>query len=118
MVHSNGTRFESHRFKIERTGSTKYSGLCGEALREPAGGEDAARRAMPTSFAAFERLAFSLSGGQSTEPRSFNSPRGPSQSRASSGALSFGLCSGHSGKRDSVGLERGVLRRMLTTWPT
>src|SRR5262249_20956612 len=38
---------------------------------------------------------------------SFNSPRGPSQSWASSAALAFGLCSGHSGKRDSVGVGAG-----------
>src|SRR5262249_20602246 len=44
-------------------------------------------------------------GGQSAGTRSFDSPRGPSQSWASSVALLFGLCSGHSGKRDSVGCE-------------
>src|SRR5882762_1235839 len=117
IVHSKGTRFESHRFKIERTGSTKYSGLVGEARRESAGGDDAARRAMPTSFVATGRAvshagvknarAASPCGGQSAGTRSFDSPRGPLQSSVSSGALAFGLCSGHSGKRDSVGVGPG-----------
>src|SRR6266581_5827902 len=51
IVHSNGTRFESHRFRIDFTGSTKYSGRSSDFLRVAAGGEDAARRAMPTSRA-------------------------------------------------------------------
>src|SRR5256885_16421749 len=104
IVHSNGTRFESHRFKIERTGNTKYSGRDREARRESAGGDDAARRAMPTSFVAFARGAWCSCGGQSAGTRPCNSPRGPLQSWASSVAPSFGLCSGHSGKRDSVGV--------------
>src|SRR5882762_3154063 len=49
IVHSNGTRFESQRFKIERTGSRKYSGRSGELRCVSAAGELAARRAMPTS---------------------------------------------------------------------
>src|SRR5260370_15517068 len=51
LVHSNGTRFESHRFRIDFPGSTKYSGRSSDFLRVNAGGEDAARRAMPTSRA-------------------------------------------------------------------
>src|SRR5260370_12634826 len=51
IVHSNGTRFESHRFRIDFAGSTKYSGRSSDFLRVVAGGEDAARRAMPTSRA-------------------------------------------------------------------
>jgi hypothetical protein len=62
---------------------------------------------MPISFVAFERFVCRFCGGQSAEPRPSDSPRGPSQSWASSGALSFGLCSGHSGKRDSVGVGAG-----------
>src|SRR5207247_7066782 len=56
MVQSKGTRSESHWFKMDFTGSTKYSGFPGDFLRVSAGGEDAARRAMPTSRA----LALSL----------------------------------------------------------
>src|SRR6267154_6468004 len=48
MVHSNGTRFESQRFRMDFTGSTKYSGFSADVRRVSAGGEDAARRAMPT----------------------------------------------------------------------
>src|SRR5216684_7869821 len=51
MVHSNGTRWESQRFKIDFTGSTKYSGFSADFRSVSAGGEDAARRAMPTSRA-------------------------------------------------------------------
>src|SRR5216683_3935478 len=51
MVHSNGTRFESQRFKIERTGSKKYSGDSVEFRCVSAAGELAASRAMPTSGA-------------------------------------------------------------------
>jgi hypothetical protein len=51
IVHSNGTRFESQRFRIDFTGSKKYSGRSADFLCVSAGGEDAARRAMPTSRA-------------------------------------------------------------------
>src|SRR5260370_3804122 len=51
MVHSNGTRCESHRFKIDFTGSTKYSGFSADLRSVSAGGEDAARRAIPTNGA-------------------------------------------------------------------
>jgi hypothetical protein len=53
MVHSKGTRFESHRFKIDFTGKRKYSGRSGELRCVSAAGELAARRAMPTSGADF-----------------------------------------------------------------
>jgi len=49
IVHSNGTRFESQRFKIDFTGNTKYSGRSADFRRVSAGGDDAARRAMPIS---------------------------------------------------------------------
>ena len=51
MVHSKGTRSESHRFKMERTGSTKYSGRSFDFRWVSAGGAEAARRAMPTNGA-------------------------------------------------------------------
>src|SRR6266849_11047445 len=55
MVHSNGMRFESHRFRIDFTGSKKYSGFSADFRRVSAGGDNAARRAMPTSGAATVR---------------------------------------------------------------
>src|SRR5882762_542355 len=67
MVHSNGTRFESHRFRIDRTGRTKYSGRSGDFLRVSAGGEHAARRAMPTRRA----LARSSGTTESSQTGSF-----------------------------------------------
>src|SRR5215831_17336868 len=51
MVHSKGTRSESQRFRIERTGNTKYSGRSPDFRCVSAGREEAARRAMPTSGA-------------------------------------------------------------------
>src|SRR5208282_1983491 len=48
MVQRNGTRFDSQEFSIERTGSRKYS----VPRLASARGEEAARRAMPTSSAA------------------------------------------------------------------
>jgi len=51
IVHSNGTRFESHWFRIDFTGNKKYSGFSADFRRVSAGGENAARRAMPTSRA-------------------------------------------------------------------
>lgn len=59
MVHSNGTRSESHRFRIDFTGSRKYSGRSSDFLLLFAGGEVAARRAMPTSGAAASRARLS-----------------------------------------------------------
>src|SRR5260370_758322 len=85
IVHSNGTRFESHRFRIDFTGSTKDSGRSADFLRVSAGGEDAARRAMPTSgTATFRTGPFARSwipcgamdiGGQSVVGRSEMLPR-------------------------------------------
>src|ERR1700686_5320930 len=49
MVHSNGTRRESQRFRIDLTGNKKYSGRSVEVRRVSAGGDFAARRAIPTS---------------------------------------------------------------------
>src|ERR1700720_1919385 len=49
MVHSNGTRRESQRFRMDLTGSRKYSGRSAEFRRVSAGGDFAARRAIPTS---------------------------------------------------------------------
>jgi hypothetical protein len=51
IVHSNGTRFESQRFKMDRTGNRKYSGRSSDFLCVSAALEFAARRAMPTSGA-------------------------------------------------------------------
>src|SRR5271170_8480437 len=62
MVQSNGTRFESQRFRIDFTGSKKYTGFSADFLRVSAKGEFAARRAMPTSGA---RGVWSCGGGQS-----------------------------------------------------
>src|SRR5215467_5893084 len=58
MVQSNGTRWESHRFRIDFTGSTKYSGRSPDFLFVSAGGEEAARRAMPTSRTCARSLEF------------------------------------------------------------
>src|SRR5215475_12872081 len=51
MVQSNGTRFESHRFKSDFTGKKKYSGRSPDLRRVGATREIEARRAMPTSGA-------------------------------------------------------------------
>ena len=51
MVQSNGTRFDSQRFKSDFTGRKKYSGRSSERRRVGAAGEMEARRAMPTSGA-------------------------------------------------------------------
>jgi len=47
MVHSIGTPLESQRFKIDLRASTKNSGFPQTFRSVSAGGEDAARRAMP-----------------------------------------------------------------------
>jgi hypothetical protein len=52
MVHSNGTRFESQRFRIDFTGSRKYSGRSCDFRDVSAVGEHAASRAIPTNGAA------------------------------------------------------------------
>src|SRR5437762_5045264 len=116
MVHSNGTRCESQRFRIDFTGSTKYSGRCADFLFVSAGGEVAARRAMPTSRAVARSLGFTAEfrtgpferpwvrcvacdgGGQSVVWRSEMLPRWPATG-ARLPAICFGLrSSGYSGK--------------------
>lgn len=62
MVQSNGTRAESQRFRIDFTGSKKYSGFSADRRCVSAAGDFAARRAMPTSGA---REVGSCGGGQS-----------------------------------------------------
>src|SRR6266700_4066511 len=116
MVHSNGTRCESQRFKIDFTGSRKYSGRSAYFLWVSTGGEAAARLAMPTSRA-FARLLGSAAkfraglwerswgrslacddGGQSAVLQSEMLPRWPATG-ARLPATCFGLrSSGHSGK--------------------
>src|SRR5690348_6502478 len=59
MVQSNGTRDESQRLRIDLTGSKKYSGRSADFRWLSAGGEHAARRAMPTSDTAACRVRFS-----------------------------------------------------------
>src|ERR1700759_2407745 len=51
MVHSNGTRWESQRLRMDFTGSTKYSGRSTDLRRLSAAGDFAARRVIPTSGA-------------------------------------------------------------------
>jgi hypothetical protein len=51
IVQSNGTRAESHLFKIDFTGRMKYSGFSRDFRFVSAAGASAARRAMPTSGA-------------------------------------------------------------------
>src|SRR5690242_2228091 len=116
MVHSNGTRCESQRFKIDFTGSTKYSGRSADFLFVSAGAEVAARRAMPTSRARARSLGSAAefrtglcarfcrvssaedAGGQSAVLQSELLPHWPSTG-ARPPATCFGLrSSGHSGK--------------------
>jgi len=49
MVQSKGTRPDSHLFKMDLTGSRKYSGRSSDLRSVGAAGEMEARRAMPTS---------------------------------------------------------------------
>jgi|SRR5690242_3291787 len=124
MVHSKGTRSESHLFRIDRTGRAKYSGRSRELLRLSAGGEEAARRAMPTSGAGApgsaeaaasrrppgrlgKRSCAAAGGGQSALRFGVLLLPGHS-SGASPGTPLFGLCSGRIGKRLS---ELGTARR-------
>src|SRR5690348_11939381 len=116
MVHSNGTRWESQRFRMDFTGRTKYSGRSADFLFVSAGGEVAARRAMPTSRALARSLGFAAefrtglrarfcpassagdAGGQSVVLQSEMLPRWPATG-ARLPATCFGLrSSGHSGK--------------------
>src|SRR6516164_2116870 len=59
MVHRNGTRSEWHSFNMDFTGRRKYSVPRLASLR----GEDAARRAMPTSSVAGFSLRAGTGGG-------------------------------------------------------
>src|SRR5262249_54708808 len=112
MVHSNGTRLDSQRLRIDFTGRKKYSGLLSDLRRVSAGGEEAARRAMPTSgaFASGDIPAAALDGrwagpeggGPSAGPVCQRLAVGPVGSGTSSPAAVFGLFgSGHSGKREA-----------------
>src|ERR1700704_3891611 len=121
MVHSNGTRRESQRFRIDLTGNKKYSGRSVEVRRVSAGGDFAARRAIPISG------EFTPLPGATTAARVPVSDRfwGPAEAAGDGGqsatcvpglpwcgslatgarsAIPFlGLCvSGQSGKRDAV----------------
>src|SRR5690242_14113438 len=127
MVHSNGTRWESQRFRMDFTGRTKYSGRSADFLFVSAGGEVAARRAMPTSRALAHSLRFAAefrtglragfclassagdAGGQSAVLQSEMLPRWPATG-ARLPATRFGLrSSGHSGKSVS-GVDRKSTR--------
>src|SRR5215469_7022414 len=116
MVQSKGTRSESQLFRMDFTGSRKYSGRSIDLLRVSAGGEEAARRAMPTSRACARSLESTApfrtepaarfrtppeirdDGGQSVVLGSEMSPRWPATGARLS-ACCLGLRSfGHSGK--------------------
>src|SRR5271156_6243321 len=124
MVHSNGTRLELQRFKIERTGNRKYSGRSSERRLVSAAGEIDARRAMPTSGAgAVATRRGPAVAGAVTEPTSpavsgGQPALGPCElplglaSGASSPANTFGLtASGQLGK--SGGAVGGAGRRRI-----
>jgi hypothetical protein len=134
MVQSKGTRPDSQRFKMDFTGSRKYSGRSSDLRRVGAAGEIEARRAMPTSgaeapgtaTAALFRKSCGLrsgspqsagsvgaSGGQSAPPMlvvmSGKALPGP-ESGASASVRVFGLRSGKTGKREGEG--NGARRRI------
>src|SRR6266851_4145264 len=131
MVHSNGTRFESQRFKIERTGSKKYSGRSAEFRFVSAAGELAASRAIPTSGvlssaennAAASRVRSSdwrgapskneLAGGQSGEGQPERLPLEPVAIGARSAPVQ--ACgpgaSGQAGNSEACGTRGRRLRR-------
>src|SRR6202047_1905341 len=121
MVHSNGTRRESQRLRMDLTGNRKYSGRSDEVRRVSAGGDFAARRAIPTSggFTPLEsattaaRVPVSVrfwepaetdgDGGQSATRVPGLLLCGPLATGARSAIPFFGLCvSGQSGKSDAV----------------
>jgi hypothetical protein len=119
MVQSKGTRWESHLFKIDRTGMEKYSGRSTEVRQLSAGGDKAARRAMPTSGARAPAAAKAAShrerakrrssgpcmaeagGGQSAASAFEVQLPGPTSGAGSSDRM-FGLCSGSWGKRETA----------------
>jgi hypothetical protein len=132
MVHSNGTRRESQRFRIDLTGKRKYSGRSEEVRRVSAGGDFAARRAIPTS-GGFTPLAGTTAAARVPVSGRFWGPVetagdggqsatfvpglllcGPLTTGARSAIPFFGLCvSGTSGKSDAV--LGGALRRREKT---
>src|SRR5215471_11752546 len=99
MVHSNGTRLDSQRFKMDLTDKRKYSGFSRDLRLVSQAGEFAARRAMPTSGAGG---VWSCGGGQSAEGRSGLPMHQPASPRAR-GASGFGLGSSAPNGRKSVG---------------
>src|ERR1700676_2866841 len=121
MVHSNGTRRESQRFRIDLTGNKKYSGRAVEVRRVAAGVDFAARRAIPTS-GGFTPLAGATKAARVPVSDRFWEPAetagdggqsatfvpglllcGPLATGARSAIPFFGLCvSGPSGKSDAV----------------
>src|SRR3984893_3470261 len=121
MVHSNGTRRESQRFRIDLTGNKKYSGRSEEVRRVSAGGDFAASRAIPTS-GGFTPLAGATTAARVPVSDRFWEPAetagdggqsatfvpglllcGSLATGARSAIPFFGLCvSGQSGKSDAV----------------
>src|ERR1700686_2987460 len=121
MVHSNGTRRESQRFRMDLTGNRKYSGRSVEVRRVSAKGDFAARRAIPTS-GGFTPLPGTTTAARVPVSGRFWGPAetagdggqsatfvpvlllcGPPATGARSAIPFFGLCvSGLSGKSDAV----------------
>src|ERR1700731_2851732 len=121
MVHSKGTRRESQRFRMDLTGKRKYSGRSFEVRCVSAGGDFAARRAIPSS-GGFTPLAGATTAARVPVSGRFWGPAdtagdggqsatfvpglllcGPRATGARSAVPFFGLCvSGHSGKSDAV----------------
>src|SRR5271155_4547893 len=98
MVQRNGMRFDSQEFSIERTGRRKYS----VPRLASAQGEEAARRAMPTSSVAGFVLRSGTGGGA-------EAPLGDSQvpGRAAVGKRVRLVCFVPSRRRrNAVGLAR------------
>src|SRR5271163_1259242 len=103
MVHSKGTRLELQRFKMERTGSRKYSGRSSERRLVSAAGEIDARRAMPTSGAvAVAARRGPAVAGAVTKPASPAASGGqPAEGRCE---LLLGFTSGASSRTNVFGL--------------
>src|ERR1700688_557664 len=134
MVQSKGTRLDSHLFRIDFTGSRKYSGRSSDLRRVGAAGEMEARRAMPTSGSApcgaepgtARAASFRKSSMRSGAPQEAGRRGGQSAptgslmisgttlpgpgSGASSWVRVFGLRSGQTGKRKAE--ESGARRRI------
>ena len=110
MVHSNGTRLDSQRFKMDLTDKRKYSGFSRDLRLVSQPGEFAARRAMPTSGAGG---VWSCGGGQSADGRSGLPIRQPASPRAR-GASGLGFGSSGQNGRKAAGRRTGrrrVVRR-------